>query len=67
MTTQVEVENATKSYRSLPSATDGSLIYILLNCLNRAQRSTHTTMQGLQKKTGGVFDWSVIVSKWKIQ
>ena len=41
--------------------------YIILKCLNRAQRFTPTTTHGSQKKTGGAFDWSVIVSKWKIQ
>ena len=65
--TKVEFGNATKSYRSLPSATEDPLLYLLMKCPNRAQRSTHTTMQGLPEKTGGVYDWSVIASKWKIQ
>jgi len=63
MTTQVASGDATKRY----SATEDFLIYLLLKCSNRAQRFTLTTTHGLQEKTGGVFDWSVIASKWKIQ
>jgi len=67
MTTQATFGDATKRYRSLPIATEDFLIYLLLKCLYRAQRFTLTTTHGLQEKTGGVFVWSVIASKWKIQ
>ena len=67
MIVQVAFGDSKNSYRSLTSATEVSLILLSLKCLNRAQRFTPTTTHGLQKRTGGVFDWSVIASNEKIR
>ena len=56
-----------KFWKSHLGAKEDFFLCPLLKFSNRDQGFTPTTTHVLQERTGGVYDWSVIASKWRIQ